>query len=564
MPSGHSRSQSASSLRPSISYPIPVDPYQIVQTSPSKHVAPKPASPPPVATNSIRHRPSLSASMAKSIFSRSSTSSSSSVPYAPSKPVRISEPKLTSAFDAFTRRGTLGSGAIVVRTPQEALAGSNVSVHSQEDNVHEIPITLETSISPTSPPLPPIPDDEDEVEEQDDTVQFGVIEMGNILEAEPPIVVHEPEMSVVPPPKPTRAVPPTPVQAFEEFNPKSVPKNSSPSSSMYFPHVPSSIPSPPAQSSFDAIVITPFPTLPSLDLSKVIVSLETSTLTYRTTFKTLTSRPSQLASYIESLVPPADKDEDDDAPLRTPSSEAESSAFNSIFRNHLASSGLLQPSSSAINVHIFLDRPSAPYAHILTYLRSPPSTADRPSVLPRAAHLNSSSSSRLEALLELRDEARYLGLEELYRLCTDEIRLRNTPANALGLSSYSSHHMHSHSQPVNHYRALNSMSVMSATTPSASTRSLGTLQEEEYVPDDEKSDEEHRRSQDSGIASSSPHSKHRSPRHSSEGDDTSSLYSNPSVIPSTPNPGLQQRMTMLRGRSNSRNDGKPRPTGDWI
>jgi hypothetical protein len=46
--------------------------------------------------------------------------------------------------------------------------------------------------------------------------------------------------------------------------------------------------------------------------------------------------------------------EDPEADSR--SSHAENGSFNSIFHNHLASSGLLSP--SAFNVHIFLDRAS--------------------------------------------------------------------------------------------------------------------------------------------------------------------------------------------------------------
>ena len=84
--------------------------------------------------------------------------------------------------------------------------------------------------------------------------------------------------------------------------------------------------------------------------------------------------------------------------------------------------------------------PSLPYryAHILSYLRSP-TTA--PAALPRAAQLTSSSSSRLEALLELRDEAVYLGLDELAKLCTDELSARCRTRTA----SHSSH-SHTHSQ----------------------------------------------------------------------------------------------------------------------
>lgn len=75
----------------------------------------------------------------------------------------------------------------------------------------------------------------------------------------------------------------------------------------------------------------------------------------------------------------------------------------------------------------------------MSYLRSPITT---PATLPRAAQLTSSSSSRLEALLELRDEAIYLGLEELTRLCSDELAARCRART----TSYSSSHAHSHSQ----------------------------------------------------------------------------------------------------------------------
>jgi hypothetical protein len=65
---------------------------------------------------------------------------------------------------------------------------------------------------------------------------------------------------------------------------------------------------------------------------------------------------------------------------------------------------------------------SCRYVHILAYLRSPVGNAP---VLPRSAQLTSSSSSRLDALLELRDEAAYLGLDELVKLSSDELSLRH-------------------------------------------------------------------------------------------------------------------------------------------
>ena len=62
----------------------------------------------------------------------------------------------------------------------------------------------------------------------------------------------------------------------------------------------------------------------------------------------------------------------------------------------------------------------------MAYLRSAPSTSECPAMLPRAVQLISSSSSRLEALLELRDEASYLDLDELHQLCNAEIRHRES------------------------------------------------------------------------------------------------------------------------------------------
>ena len=82
------------------------------------------------------------------------------------------------------------------------------------------------------------------------------------------------------------------------------------------------------------------------------------------------------------------------------------------------------------------------YAHILTYLRSPP---DAPSTLSRAIQLLP-PSLRLEALLDLRDEAQYLALDELHSLCIDEIsqlltKRGNSPSGA------SVHSIHTLRQP---------------------------------------------------------------------------------------------------------------------
>ncbi|KZO93743.1 hypothetical protein CALVIDRAFT_539656 [Calocera viscosa TUFC12733] len=127
-----------------------------------------------------------------------------------------------------------------------------------------------------------------------------------------------------------------------------------------------------------------------------LVTLETSSMTMRTTIDTLTSRPSQLAQHILSLCPNPPS-----GPAKVPSE----------------------------TLHIFLDRPSPPYHIILAYLRLPRSQTNELPALPRAVQLPSHSQttsmigvSKLEALLDLRDEARWLGLEELEAMCETELR----------------------------------------------------------------------------------------------------------------------------------------------
>ena len=62
----------------------------------------------------------------------------------------------------------------------------------------------------------------------------------------------------------------------------------------------------------------------------------------------------------------------------------------------------------------------------MNYLRSLPSTSENPASLPRSVLLIPSSFARLEALLELRDEASYLAFEELHKLCINEIQKRDS------------------------------------------------------------------------------------------------------------------------------------------
>lgn len=90
------------------------------------------------------------------------------------------------------------------------------------------------------------------------------------------------------------------------------------------------------------------------------------------------------------------------------------------------------------------------YAHILHYLRSPLGTDEHPEVLPHTVRLPytnnypshfTSNSTRFESLLELRDEAHFLGLDALVELCTKELtrysRLDTRPNPPLFMRSVS-------------------------------------------------------------------------------------------------------------------------------
>ncbi|KAF8308640.1 hypothetical protein DL93DRAFT_1869332 [Clavulina sp. PMI_390] len=68
--------------------------------------------------------------------------------------------------------------------------------------------------------------------------------------------------------------------------------------------------------------------------------------------------------------------------------------------------------------HIFLDRPSAPYTHVLNFLRAPKS-------LPRSlTQMPANSSVRMDALLQVREEALFLGMDALVQLCDEEVEAK--------------------------------------------------------------------------------------------------------------------------------------------
>lgn len=260
---------------------------------------------------------------------------------------------MTSAFDSVGKRsGPLGAGATVVRTPQEALAGPRLASPTAElerEPEHEIL--------------------EEEEEEQEYVEEDTLVEQRPHSRALPPIPDKEEASPKTPAPRsttpsrPTRPPPPAPEEDEAPSPATSSPSTPSPRRPSLkvldsFPPVPALpanlLPSPP-QPEFEAILLSS-PPHTSTDPNKVIVTIETATQTYKTTLKTLTSRPSYLSTYLQDLLSAPETDEADDDKRDSRISDADSS-FRYMFRQHLASTGLVQTST---NLHIFLDRPSAP------------------------------------------------------------------------------------------------------------------------------------------------------------------------------------------------------------
>jgi hypothetical protein len=289
-------------------------------------------------------RPSVSSTM----HWLTRTSSSPAV-YAASKPVRISEPKLVRSIDILSRTGTaLGSGATVVRTPDQALRETGVrvtyeppdskeerSVEPVVDKVTSSPIQQahppanELLSPPTSPPLPPLP-------------------LPDIAEEK----ILSQESAKTPPPRPTRTPPLIPASQSPSRRSSLKSKlvhvsQDAPAVPEVPPHFVASVQPPP----FSAILISDPPSV-KVDSSTTIVSLETCTTTYRTTVNTINSRPSHLSDFISSLYEQREPKSDDASSMYSMSSE-DMTAYHC----HLTSQGLFPRSTT---IHLFLDRPSAP------------------------------------------------------------------------------------------------------------------------------------------------------------------------------------------------------------
>lgn len=300
------------------------------------------ASPP--TTPPRGHKHSLSKPMTWLNRSSSSTSNQST-PFAAPKPTRISEPKAGSSLEQFNfhRVGALGSGATIVRTPQEALSGSirGFDRKSEEDGVKRDTLLHDTEKNethplprPSSPPLPPLPDILD---------TDGGGSPASLPLSDPDHV----------PPRSSGS--PSPAPRFSSSRPTLVAHSPAPSRSIPSPPVDTNLIPPPPP--FGAILLSPIPD-GAIDPSKTIVTLETCTTTYRTSLLSLVSRPSHLSRYITSLLSPVSETASIYSNASDASSAQHSNGFSSFFRDHLASSGCLPQSS--IGIHIFLDRPSAP------------------------------------------------------------------------------------------------------------------------------------------------------------------------------------------------------------
>ncbi|KAH6914850.1 hypothetical protein BKA70DRAFT_556616 [Coprinopsis sp. MPI-PUGE-AT-0042] len=372
--------------------------------------------------NSQSHgkRPSLATTM--NWLSR--TPNTANVPYAPSKPVKISEPKLVRGIDNLThpRNGALGTGATVVRTPDEALRETGVRGPDAKSPTtpkgSKYKKEKKASISKTigytpggfplnSPPLPPLPTAESDEERILSSSDYDP--RASPSPKRPPLTTAR-SMPTAP------TVGPVPVPRSPSLRPSlKIRSTLSTSDEAVVPPLPSVPPSP--CHPFKPILMSDLPKLP-VDPEKVVITIETCTATYKTTLETVKSRPSYLSRYLDSLLA-QHRSNSSASSVYSSDNQRDGSDAHSVFSNQ--QQGFLVSNRPFSNIHIFLDRPSAPYAHILAYLRSTPGAT--PECIPRSVqHSQPTPAARLESLIELRDEAAFLKLEALHRLCVDEIR----------------------------------------------------------------------------------------------------------------------------------------------
>ncbi|CAE6422647.1 unnamed protein product [Rhizoctonia solani] len=352
------------------------------------------------------------------------------------KTMQISDPQPTNSYDAAARApGGMGNGATVVRMPQDVHTSPfprSETPNEKGEPIDELPVIdirapIPVPPSNSTPPLvinrreSPVPRRDSPIMRQEPLIPGRASPAPSGLRSlhtsksysqlhSPPRVAPLPLnlassrqpllRAALKPPSPTKST-----SSNGQFLPLLPPPRQAP---IPVKDASSTSPLPP----FHPVLLSAVPTRPVVP-SQVIVQLETSTLTQRTTVATLAARPSRLADYLQALVPVVGNNEVSLDPT-----------FSSLFAAHLAQAGIVPQIQHPQNgpIHIFLDRPSAPYTHILTYLRS---SGSAPGVLPRAASLAlSTEPTRVEALCELRDEAKFLELTELVELCDKELRAR--------------------------------------------------------------------------------------------------------------------------------------------
>ncbi|KAG9046699.1 hypothetical protein FS837_003808 [Tulasnella sp. UAMH 9824] len=437
-----------SSLPPpssNIASPRPQQPLFANQSSYFLPPTPPPATPPPPSRTSPK-RPSLSAAAAMNWLSHKSSNSIASFTslrgrsnslnkdQAPSlQTLRISGPITLEEEPIHPRpkhhqlpppvARPLGQGAEVVGTPAEALERPARVTSPPNNNNARRPGAAGGDL----PPIPQSPPSAGGLRSSKSSPHLKSptfhyhsrtpSEFSNALRSPPPVrSSFRPGggAAVVPP------LTPFPTPPSQQLN---IPSSEAGSIS---------VPPVAPQAKFSAVLLSSNLDAKSSRKSQVIVTLETSTEVFKTTLSTLTSRPSHAAAWFESVVKSGGEEpieeeregEVEEEPASTPSS-VPPSPFTRVFQDHLTSQGLRASVPSYREIHLFMDRSSAPYPHILNYLRSPvESTA-----LPRAVQLGDAPSPtsahdamKVDMLLELRDEAAYLGLEGLVLLCEVELR----------------------------------------------------------------------------------------------------------------------------------------------
>lgn len=330
--------------------PIPPISYPITAQSHLNQFFQSPPPPSPPTTPPRGHKPSISKPMTWLTRHTSSSSNTSQDVTAAPKPIRISEPRFDNSLDIFNpkRSGPLGSGAIVVRTPQEALSGTTVLYNDRAQRASDLdPLSEEGMAFPAVPDTPPPPPSK-ELSTMP-TRQLPTPTPTNTSSSSLPLR----EMHISP--CPTR---PPPLSLSSSLRPalKTSSSTSLPDNILPVPSLPIHISPTPPQPPFEPILLSAIPSS-AIDPSKIIVTLETSSETHRTTLRSLISRPSYLSNYVTSLFPRKSVA----VSLYSSASdisELPDSSFNAMFHDHLASSGFIPQSS--LNIHIFLDRPSAP------------------------------------------------------------------------------------------------------------------------------------------------------------------------------------------------------------